>query len=159
MPTPLQLAVTVSLVGSVAFVFVPTFVREFRSSRLAEATDGLATIAGRASALAAGAPVELAYPPPAPLTPARVPAGRPERAPSGAWEHPSWRLLDFRIEGAHSYAFQFDSSAHGDRAYFDASAYGDLDADGTLSEFRVSGEIARGGQPVVYPLQIHREVE
>jgi hypothetical protein len=155
----LQLSLGTSLLGSVVVVTLPVLVKDFRSSRLAEPLDGLRDIAMRATALAALAPPERAYPASAPLTPSRVPGARPLVDPPGTWDHPSWRLLDFRKEGAHSYAFQFDSTLSPQGSTFLASAFGDIDADGTLSEFAICGEARPSGEPLIYPVQIYREVE
>jgi hypothetical protein len=154
-----HIAAGFSLAGTLTFVMVPAFLRDFRSSRFAEPLDGLAHLAARASALAAGAPIERAYPGSAPLSPARVPAGAPESDPPGTWDHPTWRLLDYRLTEEHYFAFQFDSEIRNGNAYFVATAYGDLDADGNCSEFSVSGETKADGVPVVYAPQIFREVE
>jgi hypothetical protein len=155
----LELSSGLSLLGSVVVVTVPVFVRDFRSSRLAEPLDGLGEIATRATALAAGEPPESAYPSSAPLTPGRVAGAHPEVDPPGTWDHPTWRLLDFRKEGAHSYAFQFDSTLSPEGSTFLASAFGDVDSDGTLAEFVICGEARKDQAPRVYPVQIYREVE
>jgi len=155
----LQLSLGTSLLGSVVVVTVPAFVSDFRASRLAEPLDGLRDIATRATALAALAPPERAYPAPAPLTPSRIAGASPVADPAGTWDHPTWRLLDFKKAGAHSYAFQFDSELSPEGATFLASAFGDLDADGMLSEFAVCGEVRKGQEPVIFPVQIYREVE
>lgn len=157
--SPIQLALAFSLGSSAVVVAVPAFLRDFHASRLAEPLDGLAEIASRASAIGAGLPVERAFPSSAPLTPTRVPGAAPMVDPPGTWDHASWRLLDFRVEEAHWFSFQFDSQNGPERATFVASAYGDQDADGSLAEFSVSAEMKRGGAPLVYPVEIHREVE
>ena len=53
----------------VVFSVAPAFLKNLRASRLTEPMDRLAFIASRATALAAGRPVESAYPGSAPLTP------------------------------------------------------------------------------------------
>lgn len=157
--SPVQLATAISLVASVAAAFVPTFFQNLRASRLAEPLDGLNQIAGRATALAAGLPLTLAYPEPAPRTPARVPSGVRALDPEGTWDHPTWRQLDFRQEREHSFSFEFDSRADAQGATFVARALGDLDGDGDLSEFTISGEVRGTNEPVIYPLRLRREVE
>ena len=44
-------------------------------------------------------------------------------------------------------------------AHFVATAHGDLDGDGVLSTFQITGESKRGAEPKVLPLDVHREVE
>lgn len=157
--SPIQLALAFSLGSSAVVVAVPAFLRDFHASRLAEPLEGLGDIAARASALGAGLPVSRAFPASVPLTPTRVPGATSLLDPPGTWDHASWRLLDFRFDEAHLFSFQFDSQNGPERATFVASAYGDQDADGTLSEFSVTGELKKGGAPLVYPIAIHREVE
>ena len=157
--SPVQLATAVALAASVAAAFIPAFFKNLRASRLAEPLDGLSQIAGRATALAAGLPLSLAYPSPAPRTPARVPSGVRVLDPEGTWDHPTWRLLDFRQEREHSFSFEFESRSDANGAVFVARAVGDLDGDGDLSEFTISGEVQGENDPVVYPLRLRREVE
>lgn len=157
--SPVQLAALVALGGSLTAAFVPTFFGNLRASRLAEPLDGLSHLAGRATALASGMPIALAYPESAPRTPVRVPAGTRVVDPEGTWDHPTWRLLDFRQDREHSFSFEFESRSDARGALFVARAHGDLDGDGELSEFSISGEVRDAKDPVVYPLRLHREVE
>jgi hypothetical protein len=126
---------------------------------MVEPVDGLGRIATRATVLAASEPAEAAYPAPVGLTPEHVARGIPMVDPPGTWDHPTWRLLDFSFSGAHSYSFAFDGENAPGRAVFHAVAHGDLDGDGLLSTFEVSGESRDGAEPVVFPVESHREVE
>jgi hypothetical protein len=155
----LELAIGGSLVTSLLFVFVPAFVSNLHASKLAEPLDGLDQLSSAALLLAAGAPPLLALPSSAPRTPKQVPSGvRVVDAPS-TWDHATWKLLGFRIEGPHSFSFSFDSTQGEGAATFTARSHGDLDGDGELSEFSVYGEVERDGEPEVYPVRIVREVE
>jgi hypothetical protein len=157
--SPLQLALGVALGGSLLAVFVPTFARNLRASRLAEPLDGLQQIAAAASLLAAGVPTELAYPESAPRTPADVPAGKTAVDPPGTWNHPTWRRLGFRKTERHSFSFSFESESRPEGAFFIARSFGDLDGDGELSHFSIYGEIRGQAPPALYPVRIEREVE
>lgn len=149
----------VSISGSVLAVGVPAFMRDLHASRLAEPLDGLHHIAARATLLAAASDARAAYPESVELTPSEVPAGKSVLDPPGTWEHPTWKRLEFRLERPHYYAFAFDSKASVEGSEFTARAHGDLDGDGLLSSFRLSGEYRLGGEPIVYPLEMDREVE
>lgn len=138
---------------------LPVFFRNLRASRLSEPMDRLAYIGSRATAIAAGRPVESAYPDSAPLTPSQVPRGELALDPPGTWDHPTWRLLDFRFDEPHAYAFSFESVNGPERSRFEARARGDLDGDGNLSTFVISGETSKSGAPLTTPLAMHREVE
>ncbi len=179
----LELALGVSVGGSVLAVFLPTFLNNVHASRVNEPIDGLKRLAQRATALAAGRGIEQAYPESVGLTPAKVARGEPVLDPPGTWEHPTWRRLNFGFTVPHSYSFTFEShlpaGPDGDsdkghqagdpreqqanptdgHAEFVARAFGDLDGDGGLSTFEISGESRQGQTPIVRPLVVHREVE
>lgn len=157
--TPLQLAAGFAIAGSVLAATGPAFVANLRASRFAEPIDGLQRIAGSASKLAVSSPLSLAYPESAPLTPSVVPAGERVTDPAGTWEHPTWRLLDFRQDRPHFYSFEFERRLVDGGAEFTARARGDLDGDGELSLFSVVGSMRAGALPEIYPMQMIREVE
>lgn len=154
--SPVELAAGVAVLGSVLAVAVPAFVRELRSSRLVEPTDGLARIGAGAIAYAE---VNGRFPDSAPLTPPTPPRGKKDVDPPGTWDAPAWRALAFRpaAEGVpHAYSFSFESA--GDR--FVAQARGDLDGDGVLSTFEIRGSARRGEKPAVAPgMSVDSELE
>lgn len=139
--TPIELAIGAALLGSLAAVAIPAFVKELHASRFVEPTDGLA----RLGALAvAHAEANDRFPDSAPLTPAAPPRGKKEADPTGTWDHPTWKALGFRAspEGVpHAYSFSFESAKG---SAFVAQARGDLDGDGILSTFEIKGTM-RGG--------------
>jgi hypothetical protein len=154
-----QSVAVVAALLCVLFAAAPPFLRNLRASRLAEPMDRLSYIGSRATLIAAGRPVESAYPGAAPLTPAVVPKGELVLDPPGTWDHPTWRLLDFRVEEPHAFSFAFESENGPDVSRFRATARGDLDGDGNLSTFSIAGESPKGGAPSSGPLAMHREVE
>src|SRR5262249_51819081 len=109
--------------------------------------------------LAAGRPAEFAYPPSVDQTPADVPKGKAVLDPPATWERPTWRLLDFSFGVPHSYSFAFESHDTPGHATFYAVSHGDLDGDGLESTFEISGESKDGVEPVVFPMESHREIE
>jgi hypothetical protein len=157
--SPVEVALGVSLAGCVLLSVAPAFVKNLRASRLSEPMERLTELASRATARAAGEPVETAYPGPAPLTPGAVPRGELADDPPGTWDHATWRLLGFRLEVPHAYSYAFESKNGAERSSFTATAKGDLDGDGSTSTFVISGEYPRDGMPSVGPLSMHREVE
>jgi hypothetical protein len=157
--TPVEAVLVVAVGGSVLCAAAPAFVRNLRASRLAEPVDGLQKIASRASALAAGRPTELAYPPSVGLTPSRVPAGTMQLDPEGTWDSPTWRMLGFRFTRPHAFAFEFTSQCSPQQGSFVATAHGDLDGDGLVSTFEIRGSIKAGAEPEVGTLDVWREVE
>ena len=149
----------VAIAGSVVAVALPVFIANLHASRLTEPMVGLQQLAGRASALAAGRPPEFAYPPSAPQTPAKVPRGERVQDQPGTWDHPTWRELSFAQDLPHRFTFEFVSENGAEQASFRAVAHGDLDGDGNLSTFEVSGQSLAGQPPLVFALEMHREVE
>jgi len=157
--TPLELAVAVSLAGTIAATMIPTFLRNLHASRLSEPVDGLKRIAAHATLRAAGLPPESAYPASAPFTPAITPRGELVLDAPGTWDSPTWRTLDFSFDAPHAYSFAFESSNSDSRSTFTARARGDLDGDGVTSSFAISGSVERGAEPKLEPMEINREVE
>ncbi len=157
--TPVEAAIVVAVAGSVLAVTLPEFLRNLHASRLVEPIDGLKHIAARASALAAGRPTEQAYPATVGLTPEKVPRGERTADPPGTWDHPTWRALAFEHRIPHGFSFGFDSQNAPEAATFRAYAHGDIDGDGILSTFEVSGQSVEGQAPVVFALEMYREVE
>ena len=88
-----------------------------------------------------------------------MPRGELVKDPPGTWDHPTWRELTFALTESHAYSFSFEGENSADLSKFRAVSHGDLDGDGSLSTFAITGEIRRGGAMVTSPLDIHREVE
>jgi len=140
--------------------FAPAFLRDLQASRTAEAVDGLAAIAAGAMAYSSGKELAASFPPSATLTPTEVPRGVTVQDPEGTWDTPTWQALQFRCDSPHRYSFRFDVVVEPARIWFDATAHGDLNGDGILSTFRLSGERKVGAEVSLIPgLHVHREVE
>jgi hypothetical protein len=145
--TPVELAVGFALSGSLLAIAVPTFAREMHASRFVEPVDGLQRIGAAAVAYGHAHPVAQGFPPSAPMTPPQPPRGHCEADPPGTWEQPTWTALDFRPAPAgapHCFAFGFDSLLAPQRSLFRADAHGDLDGDGIVSTFEVTGHYIEG---------------
>jgi hypothetical protein len=158
----LELAAAFAVGGSLLAVAVPAFFRNLSASKLSEPIDGLDRMVTSAVAYAAAHPQEISFPPSAPLTPAQVPRGLRALDPPDAWEHLTWRSLDFRFTEPHAFSFKFDSELDPatQAMRFTATAHGDLDGDGTVSTFEVRGERLPGQPARVLPgMFINREVE
>jgi hypothetical protein len=143
----MELAIAFALVGSLLAVAVPSFVREVHASRLVEPIDGLQRIGTSAVAYARLQPVARGFPGSAPMTPPVPPRGHCQPDAPDAWDHATWRALDFRPAAAgvpHCFAFQFDSSLSSTKSTFKAHAHGDLDGDGIPSTFQISGQYIEG---------------
>jgi hypothetical protein len=161
----IEAAVGVSLVMTFLAIAVPTFAREMHRSRLVEAVDGLNRIGTAAVAYAAEKPVAQAFPPGVALTPSVPPRGHCEPDPPGTWDVPTWAALGFQpaAPGApHCFAFAFDSALSETRSSFRAQAHGDLDGDGAVSTFEITGHDVAGdahGAAVDRGMYVDSEVE
>lgn len=158
----IEISVMIAVGGTVLAVAVPAFFRNLSASKLSEPIDGLERMVKSAVAYAEGRPQEIRFPPSAPLTPAQVPRGVRSADPPEAWEHLTWRSLNFRFEEPHAFAFQFESQQEPQTQAmrFIAAAHGDLDGDGMLSTFEVYGEAKAGEAARVLPgMFVDREVE
>ena len=158
----LEVSLAIGIGGSALAVAVPTFLQNLSASKLSEPIGGLDRMVTSAIAYAEGRPDEIAFPPPAHLTPPEVPRGERLADPPEAWDHLTWRSLGFRFDHAHAFAFQWDSTY--DPATrtmrFVATAHGDLDGDGIVSTFEVRGEHRPGEPARVLPgMFVDREVE
>ena len=146
--TPVELAVAFALSGSLLAIAVPTFAREMHASRFVEPVDGLQRIGAAAAGYAHAHPVAQAFPTSALLTPPVPPRGHCEADPPGTWAaaHVDHARLPSRAPAGapHCFAFSFDSSLSPQRSLFRADAHGDLDADGIMSTFEVTGHDVEG---------------
>ncbi|HKY37385.1 MAG TPA: hypothetical protein VJN18_15690 [Polyangiaceae bacterium] len=156
---PVEAALAFSLVGSLLALTIPAFLRNLHASKMSEALVGLERISARAVSLADGAPQTSAYPASAPLTPESVPRATLVSDPPGTWNHPTWRLLGFGLEVPHAYSFRFDAENGPEVSRFTATAHGDLDGDGVLSTFQISGTVRPAQPPERGVLEVSREVE
>lgn len=154
--TPIELAIGVSLIGSLAAVAIPAFVREIHASRFSEPVDALARMSTGAVQYAEQTH---ALPESAPLTPAAPARGKRELFPPEIWSHPTWQALSFQAapDGTpYAYAYAFDTQTNG----FVARAHGDLDGDGIYSTFEVRGTAAAGEPLKIEPgMYIESELE
>jgi hypothetical protein len=163
--TPLELAIAFALVGALLAIAVPAFWREVHASRFVEPVDGLNRIGTAAVGYGLAHPVAQGFPPSAPLTPGPPARGRCDVDLPEAWDHPTWRALDFRPTPPgtpHCFSFSFESALSPAKSGFRAQAHADLDGDGISSTFEVTGHYLDGDPqgPVMDPgMFVEAEVE
>ncbi len=137
-----EIAIAISLLGTLAAIAIPTIARQAYASHLIEATSGLERMSTAAIAQAQGKPATDAFPGPAPLTPTEPPRGIREVDVPGTWEHPTWTKLNFKavpLGIPHAFSFAFDPTSTPGKSSFVARAHGDLDGDGQRSTFEMRG--------------------
>jgi len=156
--TPVEAALALSLGGSVLAVVIPSFVRNVHASHISEATSGVSALATRAAALVEAQSIG-GLPGPAPLTPPSVPRGTRMSDPPGAWDHPTWKALEFSFDSSHAYSFAFDSEKTPEQAKWVARAHGDLDGDGTRSTLSIDGSFRPGSPAELSAMDVQNEIE
>ena len=138
------------VVGVLASVAVPAFIKYMRRSKTTEAIAQIERIRRGAihyfstpKVTATGEKVPCSLPPSVGPTPDGSPCDHPgEQYPANApgWDDPTWKSLGVGMDGPHRYRYQFESNGlTGADAAFTISAYGDLDCDGIWSTFQRTG--------------------
>ena len=152
-----ELMVVVVIIGVLAAVAIPSFMKYISNAKTTEAriqiekiTMGarvyfLDNFAGRGLQV-----IEKQFPRSASMTPAvtccAVEGGK--CLPNAAiWNDPSWVALAYSMDDPHNYRYEFISSGTATAAAFTARARGDLDCDGTESTFEMYGRVGAGGEP------------
>lgn len=148
-----EASLIVCIVGVVLAVFIPTFVRELRTSKTNEAVEQLASLRRSAAAYFAarvpgegGTELGRCLPPTAGPTP-REPSPEPSELDFHDADTPgyaTWRALGFRPRTPLRYAYTFEPAASGCGLRSPEGTYlltlraeGDLDGDGERSLFEV----------------------
>lgn len=149
--TLIELMIVVAIIGILAAVAIPAFMKYIRRSKTSEASMNVrklydASVSYYESERAArdGTIIEHQFPTSQALTPAAsCCASVGEKcAPSPAdWDTQVWSALHFSVDDPHYYQYQYDSTGVASAAMFTARAVGDLDCDNTLSTFERVGAI------------------
>jgi len=145
--TLVELMIVVVILGILAAIAIPAFIKYVRNSKTSEAKENLAYLFRESTTYYAGervnrgitgAAIASQFPAANALTPAAVPAG--VKVITATWNtDATWNALKFSIPDPHFYAYQYASD--GVLAGFSAQAYGDLDGDGTSSLFERQGTV------------------
>jgi type IV pilus assembly protein PilA len=150
--TLVELMIVVVILGILAAIAIPAFIKYVRNAKTAEAKENLAYIfresttyfqGDRVERGVTGAGILAQFPEPAALTPGAVPPGT--RVLTTAWNgNETWNALKFSIADPHYYAYEYEStgsSSAGSASLFTARARGDLDGDGNESTFERVGTV------------------
>ena len=156
--TLIELMIVVAIIGILAAVAIPAFIKYLRKSKTVEATEGLDKIkAGAKSYFQAdhysqqGNLTPKTFPVDAPQTPgdptgadccSNATTGPKCAANADAWNvGRGWKQLKFQMSEPHYYAWSFSSSGTNKAARFTARANSDLDCDGETSEYKLLGSV------------------
>lgn len=155
--TLIELMVVVAIIGVLASVAIPSFMRYIAKARSTEARQNLSKIYMQARTYyletfggqQLDQVVEYQFPNSVGRTPALSCcvggiAGKCAPDPSH-WTSPTWVALHFSVNDPHYYQYEFLSSGTGNASVYTVRAVGDLDCDGIESLFQIYGGIGSNG--------------
>ena len=167
--TLIELMIVVAIIGILAAIAIPAFIKYVKQSKTSEAGLNLKTLGDGAASYyqvdhytTAGLPVPEKQFPTNDGTfnnaafrshPTAVPAGTKQSQNLTVWTSEPWKSLKFSISKAHYYRYSYNATnASGAADSFSSYAEGDLDADSTTSKFKLLGNTDGSGEITLTPV-------
>lgn len=142
--TLIELMIVVAILGILASVAIPNFLKYIMRAKTTEATMNVRKLFDGSAAYyltdrygPTGAPIPNQFPGSVGPMPSPTSLG-PQRVVTSVelWDaQPSWVALNFAIEDAHYFAYQYRSDGQNNQSTFTAYAFGNLDGDANFSTF------------------------
>ena len=168
--TLIELMIVVAIMGVLASIAIPAFIKYVKQSKTSEAGLNLKSMADGASAYyetdhftTDGLPVsEKQIPTPggtfgdnsSAKVPAAIPKGTKHATSQTDWAGEPWNGMKFLISKPHYYRYRYvaRNASGGSADQFTSSGEGDLDSDGDTSRFNVRGQSNASGEVLLTPV-------
>ncbi len=141
--TLIELMIVVAIIGILAAVAIPSFIKYIRRSQTSEATMNLRRMYDGAVSYFVGEHTDVngvilprQFPGNAGPTPATPPAAVKVLVLPTDWNTPSWNALDFAVNDPQRYSYSFTSTGQDATAAATMIAQGDLNGNGVFSLFQ-----------------------
>jgi type IV pilus assembly protein PilA len=167
--TLIELMIVVAIIGILAAIAIPAFIKYVKQSKTSEAAMNLKTLADGAASYyevdhynSVGLPISdrqfptsnaAAVTSGATFQPAAVPDGTKAATAPSNWASNPWKAAKFAISKPHYYRYSYTANnTVGTADAFSTNAMGDLDNDGNFSQFNLNGTTTGDGEITLTPV-------